>query len=82
MYNYKRWSKNIKSIAFTKTPGNCPKCNSDDTDYATKIIDVKTSIGYMVIWCNECKGNIFISDMKIEKDSHMEKTIPEDIVYE
>ncbi len=81
MQNYMKWSKNIRNVAFTKTPGNCPMCKSENTDYATRITNEKTSKGYGVIWCNDCKNNIHLPDMAIELDSSLGKAIPEDIKY-
>ncbi len=82
MQKYLKWSKNINSIAFTKTTGKCPICSSNNTDYATRITDEKTSHGYVVVWCNDCKSNIHLTDMTVEKDSSINKDIPTDIDYE
>ncbi len=79
MANYNKWAKNITSIAFNKTPGKCPKCNSDNTDYATRIVDEKTSTGFGVIWCNVCKGSIRLSGMTIERDEACNRDIPSDL---
>ncbi len=81
MQNYRMWAKNITSIAYTNTPGKCPMCGSDNTDYATRVIEKKTSLGYCVIWCNDCKKNARLDKMTIEINSAVDKVIPEDIEY-
>ncbi len=81
MQNYKKWSRNITSIAFNKTPGKCPSCKGENTDYATRITNAKKAIGYGVIWCNDCKSCVHLPEMQIEEDSALDKDIPEDIKY-
>ena len=44
-----KWAKNLKSIFDKNTPGNCPFCNSINTDYSMHIIDDKTNMGYGVM---------------------------------
>lgn len=39
-----KWTKNLKSIFDKNTSGNCPSCNSINTDYSMHIIDDKTNM--------------------------------------
>ena len=48
----KRWHKCISSIAAHGTPGNCPSCKSEYTDYVYVICSEHNSFLHM--WCNAC----------------------------
>ena len=60
-----KWANNLKSIIDKNAPGNCPVCNSINTDYSMHIIDDKTNMGYGVIWCNDCKSAFHISSITV-----------------
>lgn len=75
-----KWLKNLESIATTKTSGNCPFCNSEDTDYS--FVGKVSTIGYGVIWCNSCKRAYTISRMQIVDGYKLNKSIPQELVYE
>ena len=44
-----KWANNLKSFFDKNNPGNCPVCNSINTDYSMHIIDDKTNMGYSVM---------------------------------
>lgn len=72
--------KNLKSIIDKNIQGNCPVCNSINTDYSMSVIEYKTNMGYSVIWCNDCKNAFYISRIKIS--SNMKNSlIPEDLTF-
>ena len=57
--------KNLKFIIDKNTPGNCPFCNSINTDYSMHVMGDKTNMGYGVIWCNDCKNAFHISRIRV-----------------
>ena len=75
-----KWAKNLKSIIDKNTPGNCPVCNSINTDYSVHIIDDKTNMGYGVIWCNDCKNAFHISRIKVSPNMK-NGLIPEELNF-
>ncbi len=77
----KRWFKNLINIQDNGIVGRCPKCSSENTDYTTRIVDEETSIGYGVVWCNDCKSSLYISRMTVAKDKWSEKEFPKDIDF-
>lgn len=74
-----KWLKNIENIANNNSPGACPFCKSEDTDYSIKAI--KRNYGYGVVWCNSCKKAFFISRIKASNERIINKNIPTDLVY-
>mgnify|MGYP007094069871 CR=1 FL=1 len=44
-----KWIKDLKSIIDKNIPGNCPVCNSINTDYSMSVIEYKTYMGYGVM---------------------------------
>ena len=75
-----KWLKNLQSLSNSNTTGQCPFCDSDNTDYAVNIIDDKTMMGYGAIWCNDCRKAFHISRMKVFKDMKM-NPIPKDLIF-
>lgn len=75
-----KWLKNLQLLSNNNGTGQCPFCNSDNTDYAVNIIDEKTMMGYGAIWCNDCKNAFHISRIKITKNMKI-KTIPKGLVF-
>lgn len=61
-----KWMKCIKSIQENGKSGKCPKCNSENTDYAYVLVDKSNNLGYLDVWCNECKSIEHISRVKIQ----------------
>ena len=58
-----KWLKNIESLSECGKVGPCPFCGSNDTSYNAK--KVNGNMGYVVIWCNECKKSHVISRANI-----------------
>lgn len=55
------------AIAYTKN--KCPHCNENNIEYAYVLIDEKNRMGYMNIWCNNCKKMGHISRVSIPEDA-------------
>lgn len=73
-----KWLPNLENFAENRTVGNCPYCNSDNTNYnATKIMD---DYGYVVMWCNDCKHSYIISRLKITNDMKTNEHVPIDLI--
>ena len=74
------WIDSLKNIAQHGKPGKCPKCGSDNTDYACHVISPEKSNGYMDVWCNDCKRAYHISRMEVT--DNMKKGIcPKNLIY-
>lgn len=72
-----KWLKNLESLSECGKVGSCPFCGSNDTGYnATK---VDGDMGYVVIWCNECKKFHVISRAKITEKMNKGQDIPKEI---
>ena len=63
---YVKWIECIKSIHDTGKSGKCPKCKSENTDYAYVLVDKANNMGYLDVWCNDCKSIEHISRVKID----------------
>lgn len=74
-----KWIDNLKSVVENSETGECPFCNSYNMDYSLTICDKENSMGYGVIWCNECKKAYHISRIKVEKEHN--NPIPQDLVF-
>ena len=61
-----KWYKLIGELAQAEKI-KCPNCGKKAIDYLY-IGDEETEIGYLQIWCNECKKGIYISRVKIPKN--------------
>ncbi len=59
----KKWYKLIGELTCPEKI-KCPNCKKKSIDYLY-IGDRKTKIGYLQIWCNECKKGIYVSRVKI-----------------
>ena len=74
-----KWLKNIENISSKGIVGFCPYCNSENTDYSTtKIID---DMGYLTMWCNDCKHAFNISRLKITPNLENEKRTPSNLIF-
>lgn len=74
-----KWIPNMESIIKSHTAGNCPFCNSSNTDFA--IVQVVTNQGYCAIWCNDCKQGVHISKMNVTNDMLRNSLVPQDINF-
>lgn len=61
-----KWYKLIDELTHVELI-KCPNCEKKGIDYLY-IGDKETKIGYLQIWCNECKKGIYISRVKIPKN--------------
>jgi hypothetical protein len=69
MSSYIEW---IRMFSQLKDPSGkdlliCPHCHKSGIDFQY-VGDLKTQIGYVVIWCNMCFHGIHISRVAIPKD--------------
>lgn len=74
-----KWLKNITEIIDNRSAGICPYCKSKNTDY--RIVRVNESMGYLDVWCNDCKRAYHISRMEVSPDIIIEKVLPDDLIY-
>lgn len=69
-----KWLKNLESLSKCGEVGPCPFCGSKNTSYnATK---VDGTMGYVVVWCNECKKSRVISRANITEMMSRGRDIP------
>lgn len=74
-----KWIQNIEALTTTGTVGACPYCKSNNTDYnATKI--TSDNMGYLIIWCNNCKHAYVLSRMKITPELKTNQLVPNDLI--
>lgn len=76
-----KWLKNLESLAQNKDAGQCPYCRSSHTDYLYTIVDVKSRMGCVDIWCTECLKAFHISRVQIPVGAKMNGQIPNDVRY-
>lgn len=73
------WLNNMKSLLENGKVGQCPFCKSDNTDYnATKLTE--NNMGYLVMWCNDCKHSHIISRLKITDNMKSNQNVPNDLI--
>ena len=75
-----KWINSINQISNKNSPGNCPVCGSDNTDYTAKV--VFENYGYMIVWCNDCKHACYISRMVFKDDIEKETNPPKDLIID
>lgn len=76
-----KWLENLKSIANTRSAGKCPFCGSVNTAYKCSIAVPESKLGYMDIWCNDCKKAFHVSRMQVSEDMKTDGEIPKDLKY-
>ncbi len=74
-----KWLKNLENIVNDNTPGKCPCCGSDNTDY--NAVKVEKDFGYGVVWCNNCKSAYNISRLKITNFMVTNHKIPNNLRF-
>ncbi len=74
-----KWLKNLENIAESGKSGICPCCGSENTDYS--FFGTPLSIGFGIVWCNDCKKAYHISRIKIIEGYKLNKEIPKDLRY-
>ena len=61
-----RWKRNIYRVFKENNVGECPYCNSKDTDYVFhKHEDGK---GNLNVWCNSCSESIHVDLSTVPDD--------------
>lgn len=68
-----KWLECVKEISISGKPGKCPHCKGDNTDHAYVLIDKDDGVGYLEVWCNDCKKKGHISRVII--NDKMKKVI-------
>ncbi|SED73962.1 hypothetical protein SAMN05428945_5351 [Streptomyces sp. 2224.1] len=64
MHQRDSWIALIPSVtAAEREPVPCPRCSKTQLDYRY-IIDPKTRLGYLLLWCNACLHGITVSRVK------------------
>lgn len=76
-----KWLENLKDISKKRRVGKCPFCKGADTDYKCSIVDQENRLGYMDIWCNDCKRAFHVSRMQILEDMKTDGKIPKGLKY-
>lgn len=76
-----KWLGNLRGIAGGEGAGKCSFCGSVNTDYKCSVVDQKSKIGYMDIWCNDCKKAFHISRMQVAEDMKTYGEMPKDLKY-
>lgn len=62
-----KWLNCVKTIATKDKVGKCPYCNGTNTDFSYVIVHEK--MGYLDVWCNDCKKMGHISRSYINLNS-------------
>lgn len=75
-----KWLKNLEHVAENNTPGICPHCGSNKTEYTAN--KIKEDFGHCIIWCNDCKHAYNISRVQVTEGMIMNKEIPADLIFD
>ncbi|MDO4555344.1 MAG: hypothetical protein Q4B70_09395 [Lachnospiraceae bacterium] len=76
-----KWSNNLKNIYDTGKVGKCPFCGSANTDYTATVVLKDKKMGFMDIWCNDCKKAHHASRLEVEDYFDTGKPIPKNLKY-
>lgn len=76
-----KWLENINNIAKGISPGKCPYCGSENTDYGCTVVIPEKRLGHMTVWCNDCLRAHHMSRMEIPEGLKTEGNIPEGLKY-
>ena len=76
-----KWLGNVENILNTKEAGKCPICGSDNTDYKATIVR-PDGMGYLDIWCNDCKHGFHIEPARITTEVKTTGVVPKMLNYE
>lgn len=75
------WLENLRSVSERGSAGKCPFCGSVNMDYKASIVIQMSRLGYMDIWCNDCKRAFHVSRMQIPEGMRVDGEIPKDLKY-
>lgn len=76
-----KWLKNLKSISGIGNAGNCPFCRSENVDHKATVVVPESRLGYMDIWCNDCRKAFHVSRMQVTENMKTDGKIPKDLKY-
>lgn len=74
-----KWLRNLENLVTNHKVGECPFCNSKDTKF--KAEKTQGNMGYLVMWCENCKHVYNISRVKITRDIITDNQIPKDLIF-
>ncbi len=75
-----KWLDNLESVANYKKSGICPFCGSADTDYS--FFGSIGSMGFGLIWCNNCRKAYHMSRVKVVEGFKLNKDIPKGLDFQ
>jgi len=67
MAEINKWMRNFINADKTGNPGNCPICNSPDTDYV-----IVQNPAFIEVWCNSCSK---MSNMSYRGTPHADRKV-------
>ena len=76
-----KWLDNFKNILNERKAGKCPFCNGVNTDYKCTVVVPESRLGFMDIWCNDCRKAFHVSRMQLPEDMKTDGEIPKDLKY-
>lgn len=76
-----KWLENINNIAKGISPGKCPYCGSENTDYGCTVVIPEKRLGHMTVWCNDCLRAYHMSRMEVPEGLKTEGSIPKNLKY-
>ena len=74
-----KWLNNLESVASDKNSGICPFCGSSETNYS--FYGDPGSMGFGLIWCNNCKKAYHMSRVRIERGMKLGEDIPKGLEF-
>lgn len=76
-----KWIENLKNISDKGSAGKCLFCGSVNMDYKCTVVVPESRLGFMDIWCNDCRKAFHVSRMQVSEDMKTDGEIPKDLKY-
>ena len=76
-----KWIENFKCVMERGNAGKCPFCRSVNMDYKASVVVPESRLGYMDIWCNDCKKAFHVSRMQVPEGIKVDGETPEGLKY-
>lgn len=76
-----KWLDNFNNISNGRKAGKCPFCNGVNVDYKCTVVVPESRLGFMDIWCNDCRKAFHVSRMQVSEDMKTDGEIPKDLKY-
>lgn len=76
-----KWLDNFKRIINVRKAGKCPYCKGVNTDYKCTVVVPEGRLGFMDIWCNDCRRAFHVSRMQVPEDMKTDGEVPKDLKY-